>query len=198
MNVPLRTVSLLTIASVLLAGCRATTVHSRRNPDAEPVPPNPTLVVLPFENLSPSRNAGLAAAELSISILFENGFFKMVDASQVASTNNVQFRALETTPWERQLAFNAVSTAAAGRATGADYTLTGSIGEFGFVDGFGETATVGITLRLVDNTTSTVTWSGSLSRRVASVAFSEESTHRLAHQVLADLITRMTSDLRAQ
>ena len=63
------------------------------------------------------------------------------------------------------------------------------------MDGFGETATVGISLRLVRSTDAEVVWAGSLSRRVGTVAFSEESAHRLAHQVLRDLLDQMERDL---
>jgi hypothetical protein len=40
-----------------------------------------------------------------------------------------------------------------------------------------------------------VAWAGSLSRRAACGAFSEESVHRLAHEVLCELFDAMLRDL---
>jgi TolB-like protein len=87
------------------------------------------------------------------------------------------------------------AAAAVGRALKTDYVLAGSVGEYGFVDGFGETATVGFNVRLVHSAEADVVWAGSLSRRVSTVAFSQESAHRLAHQVLQDLLGQMIRDL---
>jgi len=187
---------LLATVAVLLSGCRATTVHSHIGPEASGFPPGATLVVVPFENLSNNRNAGLVATDLATSVLLAQAYFRMQEVGEVQDDEDVRFRRLETTPWERQLGANAVAAAAVGRSCKVDCVLTGSVGEYGFVDGFGETATVGMSVRLVDSASAQVVWSGSLSRRVGSVAFSEESAHRLAHQVLSDLLGQMEADLR--
>jgi hypothetical protein len=175
---------LLATVVALLSGCRATTAHTHISPEASGFPPGATLVVVPFENLSNNRNAGLVATDLATSVLLAQAYFSVQEVGQVQDDESVRFRRLETTPWERQLGANAIAAAAVGRSCQADCVLTGSVGEYGFVDGFGETATVGMSVRLVDSATAQVVWSGSLSRRVGSVAFSEESAHRLAHQVL--------------
>lgn len=188
--------ALLLSAAILLSGCRATTSHTHLSSEASKVPPGATLAIVPFENLSNSRNAGLVATDLAASILLAQGYFRVKEVGEVQEDEAVRFRRLETTTWERQLGVNPVAAAAVGRSCKADCVLTGSVGEYGFVDGFGETATVGLNVRLVESATAQVLWSGSLSRRVGSVAFSEESAHRLAHQVLADLLGVMESDLR--
>jgi hypothetical protein len=72
------------------------------------------------------------------------------------------------------------------------------VGEYGFVDGFGETANVGMTLRLVRVADGAVAWAGSLSRRAACGAFSEESVHRLGHEVLRELLEALMSELPSQ
>lgn len=181
-----------------ITGCSSTTLDTTLRPRAPRVAPKSTLAVVPLENLSASRNAGLAAADLAASVLYAQGYFKVVDASPIQDDKETKLRRLETAPWERQLGANPAAAAAVGRTLKADYVLAGAIGEYGFVDGFGETATVGVTLRLVRSADGEVLWAGSLSRRVGSVAFSEESAHRLLHKVIRTLLTRMTEDLRWQ
>lgn len=187
----------LIAGAALLIGCRATTSHTHISPAASQLAPQSTVVVVPFENLSNNRNAGLAVTDLASSILFAHDYLAVLEVGALQDNPDTRFRRLETSPWDRQLGANPVAAAAVGRASKADCVLTGSVGEYGFVDGFGETATVGITVRLVRSDTAEVLWAGSLSRRVGSVAFSEESAHRLAHQVLSDLLGTMIQDLRA-
>jgi len=153
---------------------------------------------VPFENLSSSRNAGLAATDLAISILFAQDYFQVFDVGILQDDPEIRFRRLEITPWEREMGANPSAAATVGRAQNTDYVLAGSVGEYGFIDGFVETATVGITVRLARSNTGEVVWSGSLSRRVASVAFSEESAHQLTQQVLSDLFDLLLADLQAQ
>jgi TolB-like protein len=184
------------LAVVLLAGCQATSFHAGLSPQAQPVPQGSTLGVAPFENLSPNRHAGLAAADLASSILIAQGYFHVVEVGMVQDDPSTRLRRLELTPWERQLGVNPIAAAAVGRSLKADYILAGAVGEYGFVDGFGETATVGVTLRLVRSATGEVIWAGSMSRRVNGAAFSEESAHRLTHRVMNDLLKRLVVDLQ--
>lgn len=183
---------------LLASGCASSTVNTSLRPESILVLPQSTVAVIPFENLSASRNAGLAAADLAASVLYSHDYLQVVDASTLQDDKDVKLRRLETAPWERQLGVNTAAAAAIGRSLKADCVLAGSIGEYGFVDGFGETATVGVTLRLVRSANAQVLWAGSISRRVGSVAFSEESAHRLLHGVLRDLLGRMTRDLQWQ
>jgi TolB-like protein len=185
-------------ALLLFTGCARSTLNTSLRPETVLVPPKATLAVVPFENLSNHRTAGLAATDLAASILYSQDYFRVVDASQVQDDKDVRFRRMETSAWERQLGVNVAGAAAVGRALNTDCVLAGALGEYGFVDGFGETATVGVTLRLVRSSNSEVLWAGSLSRRAASAAFSEESAHRLLHEVLRDLLGRMIRDLRWQ
>ena len=180
---------------LLLAGCSATTVHTRIRPGTAPILRHSTLAVVPFENLSANRNSGLAVTDLASSVLFAQDYFQLVEVGVLQDESAVKLRRFEISPWERQLGVNPAAAAMVGRSLKADYVLAGSLGEYGFVDGFGETAAVGITVRLVRSSDAEVLWAGSLSRRVGSVAFSEESAHRLAHQVLEDLLDLLLKDV---
>jgi TolB-like protein len=187
----------LLLLAALGAGCAARTTSFYVDPQAATYSRGATVAVVPFENLTAYRNAGLALTDLASSALYERDYFKVIDVSQLQDEGAIRFRRLETAAWERQLGLNPAAAAAVGREAGAALVLTGSIGEYGFVDGFGETATVGISLRLVRSEDGEVMWAGSMSRRVASLAFSEESAHRLGHQVLRKLIGRMVEDFQS-
>jgi len=176
-------------------GCSSSSVDTRILPEAAELPLDSSIVVVPFENLSSSRNAGLAVADLATSVVYASAFFQVIEISDLQDDDQMRFRRLELAPWERQIGINTANASAIGRALNADVVLCGSVGEYGFVDGFGETAAVGITVRLVRSADARVLWSGSLSRRVSSVAFSEESVHRLSQKVLEALLGRMVREL---
>jgi hypothetical protein len=180
------------LAVWLGAGCKSSTLTSAWQPRAPLPATNAPLAVVPFENLSSSRNAGLILTDLATTLLYACPQFRVVEISYLTDDREARLRRLEVTPWERQVGLNTATAAGVGQAAKTDWVLVGSVGEYGFVDGFGETATVGINLRLMHVESGEIGWAGSLSRRAACTAFSQESVHRLAHGVLRDLLGQMT------
>ncbi len=181
---------------LITPGCATRTLTSSR-PIGAPIPASgSSLAVIPFENLSHNRNAGLILTDLATTLVYSEARFRVVEVSN----NNTgdakpKLRRLEISPWEEQLGLNTAAAVEVGRSLKADWVLAGSVGEYGFVDGFGETANIGINLRLVRVEDGVVGWAGSLSRRAACGAFSEESVHRLGHEVLRDLLEKMNRDI---
>jgi TolB-like protein len=153
----------------------------------------PSIAIIPFENLSHQRNAGLIMTDLATTALYANKHCRVVDVSGVQNEKETSYRRIEVVPWERQVGANIDSAVAIGRRLGAEYVLVGSVGEYGFIDGFGETATVGLNLRLVRVEGQQVAWAGSMSKRMICTVFDEESAHRLAHKVVLDLLGKMDS-----
>ena len=188
----------LTAIVLLLAGCSTRSVTSAWQREAKLPERDSSLAVVPFENLSSSRNAGLILTDLSTSLLYADRSFKVVELGSLTDEKELMLRRLEIAPWERQVGLNTATAASVGRALQTDYVLVGSVGEYGFVDGFGETATVGVNLRLLRVEDETVVWAGALSRRAACTAFAEESVHRLAHEVLKELLGGMTRAMDEQ
>lgn len=184
----LRWTSCCLVALVLTfaSGCSTTTVTAGRHQTGAK-----SITVVPFENLSSHRHAGLIMTDLATTILHVSPAFDVREVSAATNDENLRLRHLETDPWERQVGINTAAAVKVGKELKTDYVLAGSVGEYGFVDGFGETADVGLTLRLVDVNIGDVVWAGSLSRKAATTAFSEESVHRLAHQVLVELLATM-------
>jgi hypothetical protein len=157
-----------------------------------------SLAVAPFENLAPTRNAGLVLTDLASTVLYAQGDFRVVEPSSLSPGKELKFRQLEVTPWEHQVGINLANALALGKALKVDWVLVGSVDDYGFIDGFGETASVGLTLRLVRVSGGEVCWAGSLSRRAPVPAFSQASTERLAHELVRDLLEQMRQDLVAQ
>jgi TolB-like protein len=189
-------VNLVLILVVGLASGCATRSLSTSRASGVPVPAEgATLVVVPFENLSHHRTAGLILTDLATTLVYAQNRFRVIEVSQIAD-GETKLRRLEISPWEQQVGINTASAVQVGAALKAEWVLAGSVGEYGFVDGFGETATVGVTLRLVRVEDGAVSWAGSLSRRAACGTFSEESVHRLGHEVLSELLEAMIQDLR--
>jgi TolB-like protein len=185
----------LVLICLLLGGCATRTLNTGLRPDV-PVPERgATIAVAPFENLSRNRNAGLILTDLAVSLLYTQPRFHVVEVSRLADDETIRLRRLETVPWERQVGLNTAAAVAIGRALPTDWILAGSVGEYGFIDGFGETANVGLNLRLIRVEDEQVLWAAALSRRAACGAFNEESVHRLAHSVLRDLLDRMALEL---
>ena len=183
------------LAALLGLGCASSTLTTAWRADSPVPPPRASLAVVPFENLSSSRNAGLILTDLATTLLYARPQFRVVEISSLSEDKEVRLRRLEVTPWERQVGLNTATAAAVGQVANVDWVLVGSVGEYGFVDGFGETATVGVNLRLLRVEGGEVVWAGSLSRRAACTAFSQESVHRLAHGVLRDLLDPMNRAL---
>lgn len=186
---------LLALTAGVLSGCSTRTATSGLRTGAVAPPPRATLAVVPFENLSSARQAGLVLTDIATTVLHAGDRFDVREVSAVAEDESVRLRRLEVSPWERQIGVNTTAAAAVGAALEVDYVLAGSVGEYGFVDGFGETANVGLTLRLVKVADAEVIWAGTLSRKAATSAFHEESVHRLGHEVLIELLNRLEHDL---
>jgi TolB-like protein len=187
--------SLGLLAGLLAASCASRTVTAAWRAGASPPAPQATLAVVPFENLSHNRNGGLILTDLATSVVYARNDFRVTEVSRLNDETAIKLRRLDVSPWERQVGLNTETALEVGRALKTDWVLVGSVGEYGFVDGFGETANVGLSLRLVKVESGEVVWAGSLSRRAACGAFSEESVHRLAHEVLVDLLNQMFRDI---
>ena len=186
---------------LLISGCTTSTLTSGIPATSETHPQAPTLAVAPFENLSRYKNAGLSMTDLANTILQTKGRYIVKDISALQDDKTTVFRRFETDEFGQQIGLNAESALKIGRKLAdppTDYVLAGSIGEYGYVDGFGETVAVGVNLQLLRVHDGASIWIGSESRRRSSPAFDEESAHRLAHLVLERLIDAMIKDLDEQ
>lgn len=193
--IPVVLTSVLALAVILSSGCTTRTSTTGRRAGAVAPAPNAKLAVVPFENLSSARQAGLILTDIATTALLAASEYDVRDVSRLTADESVRLRQLDVSPWERQVGINTTAAAQIGQALEVDYVLAGSVGEYGFVDGFGETANVGLTLRLVKASNAEVIWAGTLSRKAATSAFHEESVHRLGHEVVLELLGKMRGDL---
>src|SRR3989442_1460815 len=123
-------------------GCGTTTLTTGRRSDLSPPLLGAKIAVVPFENLSHSRNAGLIMTDLATTALYAEDYFHVVEVSSLAEDKETRFRRFDISPWERQLGVNTAAAAEIGHSLKTDWVLAGSVGEYGFIDGFGETANV--------------------------------------------------------
>jgi TolB-like protein len=183
------------LSLVLAPGCASRTTTTDSGRLAAPSPNIESIAVVPFENLSHSRNAGLIMTDLATSILYTQDRFRVVEVSGLTDDTEVKLRRFDITPWQRQLGVNTTAGANIGRDLKVDWVLVGSVGEYGFVDGFGETANVGGNLRLVRVSDQQVVWANAFSKRAAVSAFSQDSIHRLTQEVLQEQLNRMVREM---
>lgn len=197
MNRPFPSISaiLAGVLAVLVAGCVSRSISTDSGRLTTPPAGRESIAVVPFENLSHSRNAGLILTDLASSILYAQDRFRIVEVSRLNDDKDAKLRRFDITPWQRQLGVNTAAGVAIGKILQVDWVLVGSVGEYGFVDGFGETANVGGNLRLVHVSDEQVVWASAFSKRAAVSAFSQDSVHRLTQEVLNEQLTRMVREI---
>jgi TolB-like protein len=181
--------------AVLAVSCASSSMSTDSGRLATPPADRESIAVIPFENLSHSRNAGLILTDLASSILYAQERFRIVEVSRLNDDKEAKLRRFDITPWQRQLGVNTAAGVAIGKILQVDWVLVGSVGEYGFVDGFGETANVGGNLRLVHVSDEQVVWASAFSKRAAVSAFSQDSVHRLTQEVLNEQLTRMVQEI---
>lgn len=89
-----------------------------------------------------------------------------------------------------------LSTAQAGKIAGAPYILTGSVAEYTYKAGVGETPVVGITARLIQASNGAILWSATRTGTGAGDWFREESLSTLAAMVCKDIAEKLDAFLR--
>ncbi|HUL51069.1 MAG TPA: hypothetical protein VLU94_00650 [Candidatus Nitrosotalea sp.] len=186
---------LLLALSLCAAGCASSSLTTDSGRMTAPPQGRESIAVVPFENLSHSRNAGLIMTDLASSILYTQDRFHVVEVSRLDDDKDAKLRRFDITPWQRQLGVNTAAGVAVGRDLGVDWVLVGSVGEYGFVDSFGETANVGGNLRLVHVSDEQVVWASAFSKRAAVSAFSQDSVHRLTQEILTEQLNRMVREM---
>jgi hypothetical protein len=89
-------------------GCATRTLTTARPADA-PIPANgASLVVVPFENLSHNRNAGLILTDLATTLVYLQNRFRVIEVSRMRDAET-RLRQLEVSPWENQVGLNTAS-----------------------------------------------------------------------------------------
>jgi len=112
------------------------------------------VAVLPFENLTNHPNAGLIAAQLMMTELYDRGLFQVQEETRTRKL----LAELKIDP------AHLTDIAAAQQAAGlleVDALVIGSVSEFGYQHGLREEPVVGLNARLVDGKTGAVLWASS-------------------------------------
>jgi polysaccharide biosynthesis protein PelC len=148
------------------------------------VPTRAMLVaVLPFENLTTHRNAGIIASELLTTELYRQGIFRILEQSRIRkwmANNKINPAQLTETTYAQAVA----------RALGVHAVIIGSVSEFGYQHGLKEEPTVGINARLVAGSDGQVLWASSTSDTGRGI-FNRDSANETAQRVVVKMVTEL-------
>lgn len=133
-----------------------------------------TLAVLPFHSPSDARGAGIIVSDILANQLYSLGKYSMVTPEWVAKCLA-----------DRE--DDSLSPNEIGKLLGSPYILTGTVTEYTYKAGVGETPVVGVTARLIDTGSGTVLWSATRSGCGGGNWFQEDSLSRLAMKVCKDI-----------
>lgn len=132
------------------------------------------LAVLPFQNVSESRDSGLIVSDTLANQLYALGKFAVVTPEMV--TKRLEERETESL-WPEE----------AGRLFGTRYILTGRVTEYTYKAGVGETPVIGVTARLIDTSSGAVLWSATQTWTGGGNWFQEDSLSRLTVMLCKNL-----------
>ena len=173
------------VVAATLAACGSDVDVSRdfMNPAAA-LPAGASVAVLPFENLTPHRNAGVIVADMVTTELYRLGRFTVREGTQVRhrlAADRTDLERLTDTTYAQEV----------GKTLGVDAVLVGSVSEYGYQNGLREDPVVGLNARLVRSGDGAVAWATSLSE-VGGGYFTRDSVNEVAQRAVA----RMLSGLR--
>lgn len=146
------------------------------------------VAVLPFENLTTHRNAGIICSELLTTELYRKGVFRMVEQSRVRkwmTNNKINPSQMTETTYAQAVA----------RALGVHAVLIGSVSEYGYQHGLKEEPTVGINVRLVSGSNANVLWAGS-SSDIGRGIFNRDSANETAQRVVVRMVYELMKHLK--
>ncbi|MBF8272763.1 MAG: hypothetical protein HW380_1868 [Magnetococcales bacterium] len=143
-----------------------------------------SIAVIPFENFSPTPNAGVIAAQLVSTELYAQGAHTQPNEETVR-------RLFETDGVELDRAYNRLNLSDIGRRLEVDAIMSGSVPEFSYQHGVRSDPVAGMILVLTRVSDGRILWRGSLSQRGTVVGPGEtlvSAAKRVAHRLVAGLL----------
>lgn len=170
-------VILILLASVLVAGCasiRGNEQFTGVTGDEKKV----RIAVMPFRSAPDVRESGRIISDILANQLHALGRYFIVAPEVV-----------ENRLAEQDDEF--LSPAKAGELSGAPYIIEGSVAEYTYKAGVGETPVVGITARLIKASSGEILWSATRTGTGGGSWFHEESLSRLTVMVCKEIADRL-------
>lgn len=146
-----------------------------------------TVAVIPFENLTNHPNAGLIAAQLMSTELYDRGVFELQEESKTRKL----LAELKIDP--ARLTDIAAAQQAAGLLE-VDALVIGSVSEFGYQHGLREEPVVGLNARLISGKTGRVLWVSSHSA-AGSGYLSRSSLNATAQRVVSAMVAPLAESM---
>lgn len=145
------------------------------------------VAVIPFENLTNHPNAGLIAAQLMSTELYDRGVFVLQEETRTRKL----LAELKIDP--ARLTDIAAAQQAAGLLE-VDALLIGSVSEFGYQHGLREEPVVGLNARLIAGTTGQVLWASSHSATGGGY-LSRSSLNATAQSVVSAMVAPLAKSV---
>lgn len=142
-----------------------------------------SLAVLPFHNAPDVRDSGRIVADILANQLYALGNYQIVAPEAI----------------EKRLADQegeALSPQKAGELAGAPYIVSGSVTEYTYKAGVGETPVIGLTARLIQSSSGTVLWSATRTGVGGGNWFQEDSLSNLAVMICKNIATDLNAFLQ--
>ncbi len=168
----------------LLSACAAleSSMESLGLLDESAPKPVMTVAVLPFENLTPQRTAGLVISKLFYTELFGEETVNLVEENSVRSwlkNNDINVDRLS----------DSISAQELGSKIKADRLVLGSVSRYGNGDDLFSDPAVAISVQLVDVHSGKVLWAQSRTDVVSNFFWSSErNVEGLAQEIVEDLV----------
>lgn len=137
-----------------------------------------SLAVIPFRSAPDVRESGRIVADMLANQLHALGHYNIV-APEVIDKDLADQEGEALTP------------AQAGKMAGVPYILTGSVAEYTYKSGVGETPVVGVTARLIRASDNVILWSATLTGTGGGNWLKEDSLSQLTVSVCKDLANKL-------
>lgn len=141
------------------------------------------IAVMPFHSAPDVRDSGRIVADILANEMYALGNYEIVAPELL--DKRISEQEDET-----------LSPAKAGELSGAPYILAGSVTEYTYKAGVGETPVVGVTVRLLQASTAEVLWSATRTASGGGNWFQEDSLSQLTARVCQDIARSLNSFLQ--
>ena len=146
-----------------------------------------TVAMLPFENLTTHRNAGVIASQMMMSEFLQSYIFNFVEETEVRHwliINKIDHNKLSDISYAQKI----------GVDMGVDAVMIGSVSEYGYQHGLNEEPTVGFNVRLVRISDAEILWAASHTA-VGRDYWGRESMNHTAQLVAKTMVDALVSDI---
>ena len=180
--------TMVVVINVLMTGCSRHLYQSQDHvmPSSR-IYHTISVALLPFENLTTHRNAGIIAEQMIMTEFLQRRVFNLVEETEVRHwliLNKINMDKLSDVAYAQKI----------GVDMGVDAIMIGSVSEYGYQHGLNEEPTVGFNVRLVRVEDAEILWASSHTA-VGRDYWGRESMNHTAQLVAKTMVDRLVMDI---